>query len=78
MSSEHSSADKLVYMANQIGSFFATQRTANPAAGIADHIQKFWEPRMRKAIFAYVDGGGEGLQEAVREAIIDLKTKQKR
>jgi formate dehydrogenase subunit delta len=71
-----SSPDKLVYMANQIGSFFATQRSEDPKAGIANHIQKFWEPRMREAIFAYIDHGGTGLQEIVRDALIDLKAKQ--
>jgi formate dehydrogenase subunit delta len=63
-------------MANQIGSFFATQRSEDPKAGIANHIQKFWEPRMREAIFAYIDHGGTGLQEIVRDALIDLKAKQ--
>ncbi len=72
-----SSPERLVYMANQIGSFFATQRSADPKAGIADHIQKFWEPRMREAIFAYIDHGGEGLQDLVRDALITLRSKQK-
>lgn len=71
-----SSPDKLVHMANQIGSFFATQRSEDPKAGIANHIEKFWEPRMREAIFAYIDHGGAGLQEIVRDALIDLKAKQ--
>ena len=30
-------------------------------AGIAEHLEKFWDPRMRKAICAYVDAGGAGL-----------------
>ncbi len=72
-----SSPDKLVYMANQIGSFFATQRTSDPKTGIADHIRKFWEPRMREAIFAHIEHGGEGLQDVVRDALIELKSKQK-
>ncbi len=71
-----SSPEKLVYMANQIGSFFATQRSEDPKAGIANHIEKFWEPRMREAIFAYIDHGGTGLQEIVRDALIGLKAKQ--
>jgi len=71
-----SSPDRLVYMANQIGSFFATQRSQDPKAGIADHIQKFWEPRMREAIFAYIDHGGDGLKDVVKDALIALKAKQ--
>ena len=41
---------KLVMMANQIGKFFAPQKTVDPVAGIADHLEKFWDPRMRSAI----------------------------
>lgn len=67
-----SSPDKLVYMANQIGKFFATQG-GNEAAGIAGHIRKFWEPRMRKAIYAHLGAGGAGLDPTVRAAIAGLK-----
>ena len=67
------SPDKLVYMANQIGKFFASQGTSKAPAAIAEHIQKFWEPRMRSAIFAHVDAGGAGLDPLVREAIESLR-----
>jgi len=40
-----SSEERLVYMANQIARELA--RTADPAAATADHIAKFWDPRMR-------------------------------
>jgi formate dehydrogenase subunit delta len=66
------SPDKLVYMANQIGKFFASQGPEKAAAGTADHIKKFWDPRMRAAIFAHVDAGGAGLDPAVRTAIKSL------
>ena len=65
--------DNLVYMANQIGKFFQYQKEDEVVPGIADHIKKFWDPRMRKAIFAYVDQGGEGLDPKVREAILRLQ-----
>jgi formate dehydrogenase subunit delta len=68
-----SSADKLVMMANQIGRFFVPQGGADPVAGITDHLQKFWEPRMRKAIAAHLAAGGAGLDPAVREAVGRLK-----
>ena len=64
--------DNLVYKANQIGKFFQSQREDEVVPGIADHIRKFWDPRMREAIFAYVDQGGEGLDPKVREAILRL------
>jgi formate dehydrogenase subunit delta len=67
------SPDRLVYMANQIGKFFAYQRKDEVVPGIADHIRKFWEPRMREAIFAYLDAGGEGLDPPVRDALIRLR-----
>jgi formate dehydrogenase subunit delta len=63
------SAEKLVMMANQIGRFFTPQRGADPVAAIADHLQKFWDPRMRAAIIAHVASGGAGLDDRVREAV---------
>ena len=41
---------KLVRMANQIATFFKSQPEAERVPGIATHINKFWEPRMRKAL----------------------------
>jgi len=62
--------DRLVYMANQIGKFFEVQRADEVVPGIANHIKKFWDPRMRQAIFAYIDAnGGEGLDPPVLEAL---------
>ena len=68
-----SSLDRLVYMANQIGWFFRSQGHDHAVSGIADHIHKFWDPRMRKAIFAHLDAGGTGLDPNVREALETLK-----
>jgi formate dehydrogenase subunit delta len=63
------SPDKLVYMANQIGKFFADQGEEKAIAGIADHLEKFWDPRMRRAILAHLADGGAGLDPAVRKAV---------
>ena len=41
--------------------------------GIANHIRKLWDPRMRDAIFAYMDAGGEGIDPPVREALDKLR-----
>ena len=41
---------------------------------IADHLVKFWDPRMRKAIMAHLAQGGAGLDAAVRNAIASLST----
>ncbi|RKP52069.1 formate dehydrogenase subunit delta [Trinickia fusca] len=46
----------LIDMANRIGEFFDSMPDRDEAlAGIADHIRRFWEPRMRRAILAALD-----------------------
>ena len=67
------SADRLIYMANQIGKFFRSQGHGKAGPGIAEHIKKFWDPRMKRAIFAHLDAGGAGLEPDVREALASLK-----
>jgi formate dehydrogenase subunit delta len=69
------SPDHLIYMANQIGKFFETQGRDKAVPGIADHIHKFWDPRMRSKIFAHLDAGG-GLDPDVRAALTSLKNAQ--
>lgn len=61
----------LVHMANRIGEFFqAMPDRAEALDGIANHVAKFWEPRMRRALLAHVqDHAGEGLLPIVDEAI---------
>jgi formate dehydrogenase subunit delta len=53
--------DKIVRMANQIATFFLSQPEATRVPGVANHINKFWEPRMRRQFFEIVDNGGAGL-----------------
>jgi formate dehydrogenase subunit delta len=62
---------QLVKMANQIGAFFEDMPDRNQAhAEIANHLKKFWEPRMRKAIVQKMDGGeATDLSPVVRDAI---------
>lgn len=67
------SPDRLIYMANQIGDFFNSQGHDHAVAGIAEHIKKFWDPRMRKKIFEHLDAGGAGLKPNVLQAIALLK-----
>jgi len=63
--------DSLVRMANQIGTFFEAMPDRTEALeGIAQHIRKFWEPRMRSAFLAHVDAGGSTeLSSMVAEAV---------
>jgi formate dehydrogenase subunit delta len=67
------SLDRLIYMANQIGRFFQSQGHDKAVPGIAEHVRKFWDPRMRSAILAHLDAGGEGLDPDVRDAIAKLR-----
>jgi formate dehydrogenase subunit delta len=65
--------ENLVKMANDIGNFFAADPDHEAAvAGVADHLRKFWDPRMRKAIAAHCREGGLGLSDIAREAIARL------
>jgi len=60
-------------MANQIGTFFKSQNLGTASANIAEHITKFWDPRMRRAIVAHLDAGGAGLDPAARQAVEALR-----
>jgi formate dehydrogenase subunit delta len=70
------SPDRLVYMANQIGKFFVSQGADKAPMAIAEHLRKFWDPRMRSAIIAHVEAGGAGLDTPVREAVDKLRAAQ--
>lgn len=62
--------ENLVKMANDIGNFFGSEPDRELAVqGIYDHIQKFWDPRMRNSIISYIEQGGSGLNEVVFSAI---------
>jgi len=63
--------DNLIHMANRIGAFFGPQPDhAEALAGIATHLQKFWDPRMRRQLLAAVDAGeAEELSPMVAEAV---------
>lgn len=63
--------DNLIHMANRIGEFFQAMPNREEARReIAQHLRKFWEPRMRRALLEHLDGaGGDGLLEIVRDAV---------
>ncbi len=67
------SPDKLAYMANQIGKFFAHQKHDRAVAAIADHLQKFWDPRMRGTILAHYDAVKNQLDPLVQQAVEQLR-----
>jgi formate dehydrogenase subunit delta len=67
------SPEKMVHMANQIATFFATQPGEDAAGKIAAHINDFWEPRMRAQLAAHVEAGGTGLSPLVLAAMDAVK-----
>ena len=63
--------ENLIRMANRIGEFFEAWPDREEArAGIANHLQKFWPPIMRKDLYAQFDrDGAPELKSIVAEAI---------
>lgn len=64
---------KLVRMANQIATFFHSQPEAERVQGVATHINKFWESRMRRQFFEMIEDGGEGFDPLVLEAAAHIR-----
>ena len=64
--------DNLVQMANRIGEFFQAMPDREEAVlEITQHLHKFWEPRMRRELFAHLDRlGGNELLPLVRQALL--------
>jgi formate dehydrogenase subunit delta len=62
---------RLVKMANDIANFFNSEPDhATAVDGVASHIRRFWDPRMRREILQWVDEhDGEGLQPLALEAL---------
>lgn len=62
---------KLVRMANDIAAFFQSQPGhAAAVEGVASHLRRFWDPRMRRELLAWVDEhGGAGLSPLALEAV---------
>jgi formate dehydrogenase subunit delta len=66
--------DNLIDMANRIGEFFDSLPDQHEATDcIADHIRRFWEPRMRLAILNSLDNpeASAAMEPIVREALIE-------
>jgi formate dehydrogenase subunit delta len=70
------SPEKLAYMANQIGKFFAHQKHDQAVASIAGHLRQFWDPRMRREILAHLDDPDVHLDPSVHAAVAQLGESQ--
>jgi formate dehydrogenase subunit delta len=65
----------LVKMANEIGAFFESEPDpADGARAVSNHLRRYWEPRMRKAIVAHAAAGGTGLSDIARLAVLQLES----
>jgi formate dehydrogenase subunit delta len=69
----------LINMANRIGDFFDSMPDRDEALdGVADHIRRFWEPRMRRRLLQSLDQpdpSGLQMTTIVREAIVKHRAK---
>jgi formate dehydrogenase subunit delta len=63
--------DNLIRMANQIGIFFESMPDRQEALnGVATHLKKFWDPRMRQALLQQVDrADANGIRDIVLAAV---------
>lgn len=53
--------DQLIHLANRIGDFFdAMPDRTEGIEGVANHIEKFWEPRMRRQILEFLVSHPQG------------------
>ncbi|TPK88341.1 MULTISPECIES: formate dehydrogenase subunit delta [unclassified Mesorhizobium] len=68
-----STSEKLIRMANQIAAFFHSRPREEGITGVAEHINKFWEPRMRRQFFEMLDNGAAGFDELVVVAAARIK-----
>ncbi|QYK42138.1 MAG: formate dehydrogenase subunit delta [Paracoccaceae bacterium] len=67
------SPEKLVYMANQIATFFRSQPGSDQVDRIAAHLRDFWEPRMIAELRAHVEGGAAGLDDKAMAALRQIR-----
>ena len=63
----------MLRMANQIASFFNGSGPEAAVKDAAEHITKFWDPRMRTQIIAHAAAGGAGLSPTALAAARQLQ-----
>lgn len=68
---EHDETAHLVSMANDIAANLGFHADADEQ--IADHIKRFWAPRMRRLLLEYAAGNGEGLSPEMDGALEKLR-----
>ena len=63
--------EHLAVMVNDIANFFSVEADRAVAVnGVANHLKKFWDPRMRRQIVAYLhEHGGAELSDLARAGV---------
>src|SRR6516162_10410890 len=73
--------DLLIKMTNEIGDFFAGADVRDPqgaARDVANHIKRYWEPRMRAQMLKYYEERqGAGLTDLGKSAVALLHAASK-
>jgi formate dehydrogenase subunit delta len=63
----------LVTMANEIAAFFAAEPDRNVAAEqVANHLRRFWAPKMREELTRHAQAGGAGLSDLAKQGVARL------
>jgi formate dehydrogenase subunit delta len=67
--------DRLVAMVNDIAAFFTGESGPDAPAAVANHLRRFWDPRMRSQIIAAYRSDPSSLRDLSdtgRAAIVEL------
>ena len=67
-------SEKLARMANQIGDFFAALPEAEGVAGAANHLKRFWTPKMIGELIERASQPNSGLNAIAERAVAKLRT----
>ena len=68
----NSEISHLVTMANDIAANLSFHTEADER--IADHLNRFWAPRMRKLLVDYAGNNGEGLSDSLMDALEKVRS----
>jgi formate dehydrogenase subunit delta len=69
--------DLLISMANQISDFFNGASPESAPRDVANHLKRYWDPRMRTQIIQYFEERhGSGLSDIALGAIAQLKAEK--
>jgi formate dehydrogenase subunit delta len=69
--------DLLISMANQISDFFHGASPESAPRDVANHLKRYWDPRMRTQIIQYYEERhGSGLSDIALGAIAQLKAEK--